>query len=56
VRGDADTVVRHLKTLRGVDRAVYLALAHAALAYLPTKNKTKIKTALRSFESARSRN
>jgi predicted short-subunit dehydrogenase-like oxidoreductase (DUF2520 family) len=41
VRGDAETVKRHLRVLRKVPiaREVYLSLARAALAYLPGKNK-----------------
>ena len=41
VRGDVDTVKRHLRVLRGVPaaREVYSALARSALRYLPAKNK-----------------
>jgi predicted short-subunit dehydrogenase-like oxidoreductase (DUF2520 family) len=48
VRGDVDTVKRHLSVLRKVPAAheVYLALAQAALEYLPTKNKNLLKKAL----------
>ena len=45
IRGDVDTVKRHLQLLRG-DRAareVYRALAGAALEYLPSKNTTALK-------------
>ena len=50
VRGDVDTVKRHLRVLRGVPaaREVYLALARAALRYLPAKKKTKLENALGS--------
>ena len=50
VRGDVDTVKRHLRVLSGVpaQREVYLALAMAALLYLPAKNKTALRKALRS--------
>jgi predicted short-subunit dehydrogenase-like oxidoreductase (DUF2520 family) len=45
VRGDVETVKRHLGVLRKapVARAVYIALAQAALAYLPAKNKDSLK-------------
>jgi predicted short-subunit dehydrogenase-like oxidoreductase (DUF2520 family) len=51
VRGDRDTVKRHLQAL-GKDpiaRQVYLSLAQAALAYLPAKNKSEIKKALKAL-------
>lgn len=50
VRGDADTIRCHLRTLRGADRAVYIALIRAGLVYLPAKNKTLIGKALRSTD------
>lgn len=58
IRGDVDTVKRHLRTLRGVPVAegVYVSLARAALAYLPGKNKETIETALKSLRRSRSRN
>ncbi len=45
VRGDVDTVKRHLRVLRGSGVAcdVYVALAGAALRYLPAKNKKALK-------------
>jgi predicted short-subunit dehydrogenase-like oxidoreductase (DUF2520 family) len=47
VRGDVDTVKRHLRVLRGTPaRDVYLALARAALRYLPVKNKNRIRKIL----------
>jgi predicted short-subunit dehydrogenase-like oxidoreductase (DUF2520 family) len=48
VRGDVETVRRHLAVLRssGVPRRVYLALARAALEYLPTKNKPSLRRLL----------
>jgi len=48
VRGDVDTVRRHLRVLRRVPaaREVYLALARAALRYLPTKKKDSLSKAL----------
>jgi predicted short-subunit dehydrogenase-like oxidoreductase (DUF2520 family) len=48
VRGDVETVRRHLAVLRssGVPRRVYLALARAALEYLPTKNKASLRRLL----------
>ena len=50
VRGDVDTVKRHLRVLRGkpAARAVYLELARAALRYLPAKNKRSLKRILDS--------
>lgn len=41
IRGDVNTVKKHLRALRGVPaaREVYIALARAALQYLPAKNK-----------------
>jgi Uncharacterized conserved protein len=52
VRGDAETVRRHLKILRGVPaaREVYLALAKAALEYLPGKNKGMLRQLLQEPE------
>lgn len=52
IRGDVDTVKRHLRVLRDVPaaREVYLALAHAALQYLPGKNKGSLKRILDSRE------
>lgn len=45
VRGDVDTVKRHLRVLRGAGAAsdVYRALAAAALRYLPAKNKKSLR-------------
>ena len=50
VRGDVDTVKRHLRVLRSVPAAgdVYIALARAALQYLPVKNRSEIKKSLES--------
>jgi predicted short-subunit dehydrogenase-like oxidoreductase (DUF2520 family) len=50
VRGDADTVRRHLRVLRALPEAreVYLALARAALKHLPAKNKNALKIILGS--------
>ena len=50
VRGDVDTVKRHLRVLKTVPlaRDVYLSLALAALRYLPTKNKAILEKELRS--------
>jgi predicted short-subunit dehydrogenase-like oxidoreductase (DUF2520 family) len=44
VRGDADTIRRHLRVLGATPaaRAVYLELARAALQYLPVKNKKSL--------------
>jgi predicted short-subunit dehydrogenase-like oxidoreductase (DUF2520 family) len=51
VRGDVDTVQRHLRVLRNVPaaREVYAALACAALQYLPVKRKKSLKRALDSW-------
>jgi len=48
VRGDAETVRQHLRILKKVPEAkhVYLALARAALRYLPVRNCATIKKAL----------
>lgn len=45
VRGDIDTVKRHLAALEStpVARKVYAALAQAAIEYLPTKNKAGLQ-------------
>jgi predicted short-subunit dehydrogenase-like oxidoreductase (DUF2520 family) len=50
VRGDVETVRRHLEVLRtaAVPREVYVALAHAALEYLPAKNKKSVRLLLDS--------
>ena len=50
VRGDVDTVKRHLHVLRGTPaaRVVYSELARAALQYLPAKNKSALKRLLDS--------
>jgi predicted short-subunit dehydrogenase-like oxidoreductase (DUF2520 family) len=44
VRGDVDTVKRHLRVLRRVPQAreVYIALAKAALRYLPSKKRKEL--------------
>jgi len=51
VRGDVDTVKRHLRALRPapIAQQVYISLARAALAYLPTKNKAALEKALKSL-------
>jgi predicted short-subunit dehydrogenase-like oxidoreductase (DUF2520 family) len=48
IRGDVDTVKKHLHTLCKIPaaREVYAALARAALAYLSAKNKAALKRAL----------
>jgi len=48
VRGDAEIVGKHLRVLKKVPEArdVYLALARAALRYLPVRNRAKLKKAL----------
>ncbi len=48
VRGDAETVRKHLQVLRKVPEArdVYRALARTALRYLPVRNRAQLKRAL----------
>jgi predicted short-subunit dehydrogenase-like oxidoreductase (DUF2520 family) len=48
VRGDVDTVTRHLAVLRGTPaaREVYSALARAAVLYLPVKHRNSLKRIL----------
>jgi predicted short-subunit dehydrogenase-like oxidoreductase (DUF2520 family) len=48
VRGDVGTVKKHLEVLRDVPaaREVYLALARAALVFLPAKKKKLLKQIL----------
>jgi predicted short-subunit dehydrogenase-like oxidoreductase (DUF2520 family) len=55
VRGDLDTVQRHLRLLRRlpVAKEVYVALARAALAYLPAKNKKMLAEWLGSVRQNR---
>jgi predicted short-subunit dehydrogenase-like oxidoreductase (DUF2520 family) len=50
IRGDVETVRKHLRVLRKIPEArdVYLALARAAQRYLPVKNKQTLKFALHS--------
>jgi predicted short-subunit dehydrogenase-like oxidoreductase (DUF2520 family) len=50
IRGDVDTVRRHLRVLRSVPaaRRVYRALAASALQYLPAGNKNTLKQVLTS--------
>ena len=50
IRGDVETIRRHLRVLKKVPvaREVYSSLARAALEYLPTKNKTSLKRVLNS--------
>ncbi|HTT20084.1 MAG TPA: DUF2520 domain-containing protein [Candidatus Sulfotelmatobacter sp.] len=53
IRGDVETVRRHLDVLRQIPTAqeVYVALARAALAYLPGKNKEALRSLLERQES-----
>ena len=48
IRGDTKTIARHLQILKGVPAAqeVYVALARAALQYLPAKNRKALKRLL----------
>ncbi len=57
IRGDIDTVKRHLRVLRSmpVEKGVYASLAHAALAYLPGKNKASLEKALKLLRWTRNR-
>jgi len=50
VRGDAETVAKHLAALKKHPRAreVYLALARAAMRGLPVKNRNELKRLLRT--------
>jgi predicted short-subunit dehydrogenase-like oxidoreductase (DUF2520 family) len=48
IRGDAQTVERHLRVLRRIPaaREAYIALAKAAVQYLPAKNRPNLRKAL----------
>jgi predicted short-subunit dehydrogenase-like oxidoreductase (DUF2520 family) len=50
IRGDVETVKRHLRVLRqhSIALAVYQALANSAVRYLPGKNKQEMQKLLRS--------
>jgi predicted short-subunit dehydrogenase-like oxidoreductase (DUF2520 family) len=50
VRGDLETVQRHLRVLRKIPpaAAVYVALARAAVQYLPARNKNSLRQVLDS--------
>ncbi len=52
IRGDAETVARHLSALKTHPgaREVYMALARAALRGLPVKNRDGLKRLLRDFQ------
>lgn len=54
VRGDVETVKRHLRVLREIPAAteVYLALAKAALHYLPVKNRRLLRVVLNQQRGA----
>jgi predicted short-subunit dehydrogenase-like oxidoreductase (DUF2520 family) len=56
VRGDAETVRRHLKALakNRAATSVYVALAEAALKYLPSRNRKAIRKALSETALSRS--
>lgn len=49
VRGDAAIIRQHLKSLKGIPEAahVYMALARAAIRYLPTANRKELKMAVK---------
>lgn len=57
IRGDVDTVRKHLTVLQhaSVPRRVYLALAEAALAYLPARNKELLQRLLDAASRASSK-
>jgi predicted short-subunit dehydrogenase-like oxidoreductase (DUF2520 family) len=57
VRGDVETVRRHLDALRGTPaaREVYVALARAATEYLPGKNQAALRKTLRTASRRKSR-
>ena len=59
VRGDAETVRQHLRVLKKVPEArdIYLALARAALRYLPVRNRKELEKAFssRSFDKGSGR-
>jgi len=48
VRGDVDTIKKHLRVLRRIPiaRDVYIALARASLGYLPAKNLGELERIL----------
>jgi predicted short-subunit dehydrogenase-like oxidoreductase (DUF2520 family) len=56
-RGDVDTVSRHLRLLRRIPaaREVYVALARAALSYLPVKSRASLEAVLRSAKARTSK-
>ena len=56
VRGDAETVRKHLKGLakNRTTTSVYVALAEAALKYLPSRNRKAIRKALSETTLSRS--
>jgi len=55
VRGDVETISQHLRVLAKVPVAqqVYVALAKAALEYLPSRNKREIRELLRAITPGR---
>jgi predicted short-subunit dehydrogenase-like oxidoreductase (DUF2520 family) len=55
VRGDAETIARHLAALQTTREAhrVYMALAEAASTYLPSRNRTKIRALLNRSQTTR---
>ena len=56
IRGDGDTIKKHLRILRNmpIAREVYVGLARAALAYLPGKNKSALENSLKSSRRGKS--
>ncbi len=54
IRGDVETVRRHLEVLQDapIPRSVYIALARAALEYLPTKDRESLKQLLDSVQTS----
>jgi predicted short-subunit dehydrogenase-like oxidoreductase (DUF2520 family) len=53
IRGDVDTVKRHLRVLQSIPaaREVYAALVRAALQYLPAKKKAELRAAVNQLEN-----
>lgn len=54
IRGDVETMKEHLRVLRGIPsaREVYVALAQAALNFLPAKNRSALRRVLQSQKIA----
>jgi hypothetical protein len=46
MRGDVDVVKKHLSALDPTQRAAYVALVNAAIAYLPVSKADEIRAAI----------